>query len=257
MPEEPFSNENDGNSKTGVGELSKDSQLLLKDFDLAWQYYNRNLDERNRLFELFLKFVSLPLFVVSSVIALVPLSSPSEQTDKVSSIFDFLTYKPLVWSTVVLFGVSWLLGFIIYIVMIKEEQVGKDYLAFMGEVRNLLKKEHPWLKGYLKIKPPKHSPFGKVSFWRTLKIVVPLSAISATAILLWLTATDRLQNINAIPVLTKWLQWFTASGLVHVLVWLVLNWYGPKPNSDNKEKDPPDGAAALEDNPSHVGLSTE
>ncbi len=208
MTEEPFNNENNGNPETVISELSKVSELLLKDFDLAWQYYNRNLDERNRLFELFLKFVSLPLFVVSSVIALIPLSSTSEQTNNVLKIFDFLTYPPLVWSTIVLFGVSCLLGFIIYIVMIKEEQVAKDYLAFMGEVRKRLQREHQWLEGYLKTSPARRSPFGKVSFWRTLKIVVPLSAILATAALLLLATTGRYEGMSVLVTLSFWLLCF-------------------------------------------------
>ncbi|MEM8986157.1 MAG: hypothetical protein AAGC95_05485 [Pseudomonadota bacterium] len=186
---------------------AEDWPLLLEDYRRSWDYYKINLNERARIYDLFLKTIAFPSGLISISLAILPkffLDYAENSKSVLAESGQF--YDGYVLLTGILVFVFSLVGTVMYILHFYEEEVSKDYLKFMKDVRLRISSDYPEMKHFLKPEPDPNKRrriFGlKASFFKTFSMCLVNSLLSALGLFMifegvfgWLSRHPLWQNL--------------------------------------------------------------
>jgi hypothetical protein len=136
----------------------KSVEIVIKEYEALWNYYNKSIEERFRLFDWYFKIVALP---ASIFIAILTLNGKDDISQRITK------YYPLACS---IFFVIFLCGASLYITYIKQSYKAGKYFESILKVRSWLLVAFPDLYPVFSNKRESEGNrsllFDSVKFWR-------------------------------------------------------------------------------------------
>lgn len=120
-----------------TSDASADS-TLFRDFNLAWEYYKINLEERKEITRRIFLFSALPYTVAVSAITVLKEYGTILNTTLVTIALTCIA------------TIAWSYSFTQLIALAKEEAVSQDYLRFLNQVRSYIGQRSPQFRPFLK-----------------------------------------------------------------------------------------------------------
>ena len=184
----------EGYKKSSLPMPDKDQWVVLThDYNIAWDYYKINLEERGRIYDNFFRTIGIPSVLISTLVFVFPriaavffqkaagLGADQVHQGSFSEAVASLAASPLflLAGGLIILVLSFA-GFAMFILHCYEEYTSKDYMGFMNSVRNEVSASYPSMVSYLKSQPSERPKlFNKpASYWR----VMSMTAINAMLI---------------------------------------------------------------------------